>query len=147
MKNRRGVRLGSRSVRIIAGAAVALVASMGNPRLAPAAAPAPWHLRQSAGGPAAGAPGAFTKSEYEARLARSTEFRDQGVDRVYPQFALNPARYPRGGVAHRNILVVLAQFPSDQFGLAAKPSSKSTPRYYQKIFFSEDPDDGITSVR
>jgi len=146
VKNRRGVRLGSWKVRVLAAGIAALTASVGSPRFAPAVAPAPWHLRQNAG-TTAGAADATLKAQYAARLARWAEFRSQGVDRVYPQFALNPARYPRGGVAHRNILVVLAQFPGDQFGYAAKPSSKSTPGYYQKMFFSDDPGDGITSLR
>src|SRR5881397_3722595 len=38
-----------------------------------------------------------------------------GVDKIYPKFALDLAKYPRGGVAHRNLLVVLCDFNGDDF--------------------------------
>jgi len=71
----------------------------------------------------------------------------QGVDRIYKQFALNLAKFPRGGIAHRNILVVLCDFNGDAFGGAVHHNAASTPGYYNKLFFSEDPNDGIVSLR
>ena len=47
-----------------------------------------------------------------------------GVDRIYPQFALDMAKYPREGVAHRNILVVLCKFPAEGGAPAAAPSGQ-----------------------
>jgi len=70
-----------------------------------------------------------------------------GVDKIYKQFALNMAKYPRDGVAHRNILVVLCDFDGDAFGPAVHHSAASTPGYYQKLLFSDDPNDGIISLR
>ena len=61
--------------------------------------------------------------------------------KVFPQFALDLSKFPRDGVAHRNILVVLCQF-SDE-----KPASVSTPRYFHNLFFSDDPNDGLISLR
>jgi len=81
------------------------------------------------------------------RLARWEASKATGVDRAYPQFALDLAKYPRGGVAHRNILVVLAQFPASGVEPARVPSNASTPAYYQRLFFSDDPNDGIISLR
>ncbi len=87
----------------------------------------------------------------EALLVRNAQryqlSRGQGVDRVYSQFALDTAKYPRGGVAHRNILVVLCDFDGDPFGPGVHHSSASTPGYYHKLFFSDDPNDGIVSLR
>jgi M6 family metalloprotease-like protein len=57
------------------------------------------------------------------------------------------AKFPRGGVAHRNVLVVLAQFPAEGTAPARVPDAKSTPFYYYRLFFSDDPNDGITSLR
>jgi immune inhibitor A len=140
VKNRRGVRLGSWNVRALAAAIVALALSAGAARLVSAAAPAPWLLERARGTP--------EEAAVRDQIRRWSELRSRGgVDQVHPAFALSPARYPRGGVAHRNILVALVEFPSDQFGNAVKHSSKSTPSYYQKMFFSDDPNDGITSVR
>ena len=59
----------------------------------------------------------------------------------FPQFALDLSKFPRDGVAHRNILVILCQFSDEKF------SSVSTPRYYQNLFFSDDPNDGLISLR
>jgi immune inhibitor A len=70
-----------------------------------------------------------------------------GVDKIYKQFALDMAKYPRDGVAHRNILVVLCDFDGDGFGGAVHHSPASTPGYYQKLLFSDDPNDGIISLR
>jgi immune inhibitor A len=81
------------------------------------------------------------------RLGRWEASKSGGVDRAYPQFALDMAKFPRGGVAHRNILVVLAQFPAEGSAPARVPDAKSTPFYYQRLFFSEDPNDGIISLR
>lgn len=81
------------------------------------------------------------------RLSSWLASRGSWVDGVDKSFALDVTKYPRGGVAHRNILVVLAEFPSDGLGPAAGPASKSTPGYYQRLFFSEDPNDGFISVR
>ena len=83
----------------------------------------------------------------QERLGRYEASKSQGVDRHFPQFALDMAKYPRGGVAHRNILVVLAQFPGDAVSPAHAPSAKSTPFYYYRLLFSDDPNDGIISLR
>ena len=72
--------------------------------------------------------------------------RASGVDRIYPQFALNPAKFPSDGVAHRNILVVLCDLDGDAFGPAVYHNSQSTPEYYNKLLFSDDPNDGIISM-
>jgi immune inhibitor A len=86
-----------------------------------------------------------------ARLARSAQRYQQsralGVDRIYKQFALDMAKYPRGGVAHRNVLVVLCDFDGDSFGGGVHHSEKSTPGYYNRLLFSDDPNDGIISMR
>jgi M6 family metalloprotease-like protein len=73
--------------------------------------------------------------------------RANGVDQIFPSFGLNLAKYPRGGVAHRNILVVLADFDGDVYGGAVHHSAASTPGYYNKMLFSDDPNDGIISLR
>lgn len=87
----------------------------------------------------------------EGLLSRNVEryhaSRAWGVDRVYPKFALDLAKFPRGGVAHRNVLVVLCDFEADAFGAAVRHSSKDTPGYYHKLFFSDDPNDGVISLR
>jgi len=70
-----------------------------------------------------------------------------GVDKIYPAFSLDLSKYPRGGVAHRNILVVLCDFDADAFGPAVHHGSKSTPGYYNRLLFSDDPNDGIISLR
>ncbi len=87
----------------------------------------------------------------EALLAQHAQryqlSRAWGVDRVFKQFALDLAKYPRGGVAHRNVLVVLCDFDGDAFGGAVHHSPLSTPGYYNKLLFSDDPNDGIVSMR
>lgn len=83
----------------------------------------------------------------KARLARWEASKPAGVDRAYPQFALDMAKYPRGGVAHRNLLIVLAQFPAEGSSPARVPDARSTPFYYHRLFFSDDPNDGILSLR
>ncbi|MGE5178770.1 MAG: M6 family metalloprotease domain-containing protein [Bacteroidota bacterium] len=85
--------------------------------------------------------------QVQDRIQRWQASKAGGVDRAYPQFALDMAKYPRGGVAHRNILVVLAQFPAEGTDPALAPSSQDTPFYYWRLFFSDDPNDGITSLR
>ena len=82
-----------------------------------------------------------------AYKARSERLRAAGVDRIYPQFALDMAKYPREGVAHRNVLVVLCRFPAEGTAPAQGPSSVSTPFYVWRHFFSDDPNDGIISLR
>ena len=70
------------------------------------------------------------------------------MDRIYPQFALDMAKLSaREGVAHRNILVVLCKFPAEGGFPAQGPSGVSTPRYFYNHLFSDDPNDGITSLR
>lgn len=81
------------------------------------------------------------------RQARYEAMKSKGVDKVFPQFTLDMAKYPRGGVAHRNILVVLAQFPGEGANPPWSPASASTPFYYNRVFFSNDPNDGIISLR
>jgi len=73
--------------------------------------------------------------------------RPRGVDRIYPQFALDMAKYPREGVAHRNLLVILCKFPSEGGAPAQAPASVTTPFYVYRHFFSDDPNDGIISLR
>jgi len=73
--------------------------------------------------------------------------RATGVDKIFPQFALDMAKYPRGGVAHRNILVILVQFPAEGTSPAKNPSPASTPAYYQKMYFSDDSTDNVISLR
>src|SRR5258705_5999950 len=87
----------------------------------------------------------------EALLSREIEryqlSRAWGVDRIFPKFALDLAKYPRGGVAHRTLLVVLCDFNGDFFGGPVHPAAISTPGYFNKLFFSDDPKDGIISLR
>ena len=121
-------------------AAVALTAlSTATPRESRAAAISPQVVAAARGTP------------QEALLAKQAQryqlSRAWGVDRVYPQFALDLAKFPRGGVAHRNILVVLCDFDADAFGPAVHHAAKSTPGYYNRLFFSDDPNDGIISLR
>ena len=73
--------------------------------------------------------------------------RQSGVDKIYPQFTLDLAKYPRGGVAHRNILVVLCQFPGEGTAPAKSAASASKPSYYQKLYFSDDSTDDVISLR
>ncbi len=133
MKNAAGTRTPRHRRRAPWCLLAALSLSLVAPGTARAAAPAPWLLEQARGTP--------LEAQVREQIRRWTELRSGGVDEVHEDFALDLSRYPRGGVAHRNILVVLAQF-SD-----LKPSSKSTPGYYQRLFFSDDPNDGITSVK
>ncbi len=80
------------------------------------------------------------------RMLRYAQSKAKGVDRLYPRFALDMAKYPRGGVAHRNLLVVLADFPVEGTAPAVVASNKSSPYYYNRMFFSEDPNDGFASL-
>ena len=109
------------------------------PRVAFAAAVAPRVVAAAMGTP--------EEAALRANAARYDGSRAFGVDRVFPQFALDMAKYPRGGVAHRNVLVVLANFEGDAFGPAVHPGAASTPGYYHRLFFSDDPNDGIISMR
>jgi M6 family metalloprotease-like protein len=120
---------------VLALAASALVA----PRPSRAAAISP-HVVAAARGTAQEA--LLTRNAQRYEMSRAL-----GVDRVYSQFALDFAKYPRDGVAHRNILVVLCDFDGDAFGGAVHHSSQSTPGYYNRLFFSDDPNDGIISLR
>jgi M6 family metalloprotease-like protein len=79
----------------------------------------------------------------QARL----DLRAMGVDKIYPQFALDMAKFPRQGVAHRNVLVVLCKFPSESGSPSSGPAAVSTPRYFYNHLFSDDPNDGLTSLR
>ena len=87
----------------------------------------------------------------EARVIQQNQryeaSRANGVDKIFPSFGLNLAKYPRGGVAHRNVLVVLADFDGDVYGGAVHHSDASTPGYYNRMLFSDDPTDGIVSLR
>ena len=109
------------------------------PRAARAASVSPSVVRAVRGTPA------------EADIARGVDLlnraKQRGVDRVPARFALDMAKYPRGGVAHRNVLVVLAKFPADGSSPAQGPAGNSTPFYYQKRLFSDDPNDGLISMR
>ncbi|HEX3113254.1 MAG TPA: hypothetical protein VHU20_08300, partial [Candidatus Eisenbacteria bacterium] len=78
----------------------------------------------------------------QARL----DLRAMGVDKIYPQFALDMAKFPRQGVAHRNVLVVLCKFPSESGSPSSGPAAVSTPRYFYNHLFSDDPNDGLTSL-
>ena len=90
--------------------------------------------------------GTSEEAAVRERAARYARSKSGGVDRIYPQFALDMAKYPRGGVAHRNILVVLAEFPQEGIAPAVSASNKSTPYYYYRMFFSDDPNDGFVSL-
>lgn len=121
-------------------AAVALTAlSTAMPRESRAAAISPHVVAAARGTPQEAL---LTKQAQRYQMSRAW-----GVDRVYPQFALDLAKFPRGGVAHRNILVVLCDFDADAFGPAVHHAAKSTPGYYNRLFFSDDPNDGIISLR
>ncbi|HSQ61182.1 MAG TPA: M6 family metalloprotease domain-containing protein, partial [Acidobacteriota bacterium] len=135
-RNRNASRAAARALAI----AMTLLVSVFDPApAARAAAPAPWLLQR--------ARGTAMEAEVLDQIRRWSELRAGGADKVHSEFALDVARYPRGGVARRNILVVLAQFPAASGSPITKPSSKSTPGYYQRLFFSDDPNDGIVSVR
>ena len=95
----------------------------------------------------AAARGTADEAKMNANAKRYEMSRAWGVDKIHPAFNLNLAKYPRGGVAHRNILVVLCDFDADNFGGAVHHSGASTPGYYNRLLFSDDPNDGITSLR
>ncbi len=130
-------RLGIRAL-LSAALAFVTVASFSSPS-AWAAAIAP---RVVAAARAAGQEALLSREIGRYQLSRAW-----GVDKIYPQFALDLAKYPRGGVAHRNLLVVLCDFNGDDFGPAVHPAGISTPGYFNKLFFSDDPNDGIMSLR
>ncbi len=96
---------------------------------------------------AASARGTSAEASVRAGWENYSRLKAGGVDQIYSQFALDLAKFARDGVAHRNILVVLAQFPSEGSAPELKPASASTPAYYQRLFFSDDPDDDIISLR
>ncbi len=81
------------------------------------------------------------------RVAQYDAAKSLGVDHIYRQFALDYSRYPRGGIAHRNLLVVLCDFDADAYGPGLHHDAASTPAYYDSLLFSDDPDDGLTSLR
>jgi len=130
-------RIATPAVRFSVAVFCSIAGLLGDVRAGFATAPSPALRAQAEAGNAA------------ARAKVNTWLSSRGtwVDRVDKSFALDLTRYPRGEVAHRNILVVLAKFPSDGDGLAISASSNSTPGYYQRLFFSDDPNDGFTSVR
>ncbi|MGE5176042.1 MAG: M6 family metalloprotease domain-containing protein [Hyphomicrobiales bacterium] len=66
---------------------------------------------------------------------------------MYKQFALDLAEDSPGTTRHRNVLVVLCDFDADAYGPAWHPDPTSTPSYYDSLFFSDDPTDGLTSLR
>jgi M6 family metalloprotease-like protein len=65
----------------------------------------------------------------------------------FNRFALTPAKFSRDGFAHRNVLVILADFPRDDYGAELTHASPSTGAYYHRLFFSDDETDGVTSMR
>jgi M6 family metalloprotease-like protein len=69
-----------------------------------------------------------------------------GVDRIYKQFALRLSS-SAGALGHRNVLVVLCDFDAEAIAPAWHPDPGSTPAYYDSLFFSDDPADGLTSLR
>jgi M6 family metalloprotease-like protein len=125
--------------RIGGAAALALALAAIGPRTAGAVAVSPRVWEAVRGTP--------EEIAVRDRLARYTASRTAGVDRVYSQFALDLAKYPRGGVAHRNIMVVLCDFPAEGLNPGRHPAKQSTPAYYQRLYFSDDPNDGIISLR
>src|SRR5688572_3603269 len=128
------VRIAAAVIAVLTGFAVTA------PRDAGAVGVSPRVLEAARTSPTAAAALRQRQSRYEAA-------KHQGVDRIYPQFALDMAKYPRGGVAHRNVLVVLAQFPAQGTAPAWGPSPQSTPFYYHRLLFSDDPNDGIISMK
>ena len=137
----RGMQRSARFGRLalLCAAVAATVLATATPREARAAAISPRVV--------AAARGTSQEPLLSQHAERYQMSRAWGVDRVYPQFALNLAKYPREGVAHRNILVVLCDFDADPFGPAVHHGAKSTPGYYNRLFFSDDPNDGIISLR
>ena len=91
--------------------------------------------------------GTADEAAVKERVERYARSKSVGVDRLYPQFTLDMAKYPRDGVAHRNLLVVLAEFPAEGAAPAVSASNKSTPYYYHRMFFSDDPNDGFVSLK
>ena len=130
-------RRGTASAAAILAAGVALAFPAAGPLRAASVSPRVLEA-------ARGTPEEAAVRERVERYARS---KSAGVDRLYPQFALDMAKYPRGGVAHRNLLVVLAEFPVEGTAPAVSASNKSTPYYYHRMFFSDDPNDGFVSLK
>jgi immune inhibitor A len=92
--------------------------------------------------------GTAEEAPIAARMARYRLAQASGqIDRAPSQFALDLAKFPRDGVAHRNILVILVDFPADSYGPALVHSSASTPAYYNRLLFSDDPNDNFISLR
>src|SRR5262245_13972601 len=135
----KGPGMGEVAGRVGRAATLALVIAALAPQAARAAAISPlaWEAAR----------GTSQEAALRERQARYVESHKAGVDRVYTQFALNLAKYPRGGVAHRNILVVLCDFPPEGVNPGLHPAKESTPAYYQRLFFSDDPNDGLISLR
>ncbi|HYR68896.1 MAG TPA: hypothetical protein VER77_03385, partial [Candidatus Dormibacteraeota bacterium] len=132
-------RFGNRAAIVTLALTLAVTSLLASPRGARAAAPSP-KLYQG-----------MAPAERLAAMKRVQTTLDSlrrgGVDRIYPQFALDMAKYPREGVAHRNILVVLCKFPAEGGAPAATPNKITTPFYVYRHFFSDDPNDGIISLR
>lgn len=121
-------------------ALVALLATTLTPRSAPAVAVSPRVVQEVRGTP--------REALLQTRMARYRAAQAAGlIDHAPAQFALDLAKFPRDGVAHRNVLVVLAEFPADSYGPAVKHAAPSTPAYYNRIFFSDDPSDNFISMR
>jgi immune inhibitor A len=125
-----------RSGFVVLALAACLLAA---PRVSQAAAKSPRVV--------AAARGTADEALLTQTMKRYEMSRASGVDRIHRQFALDLAKYPRDGVAHRNVLVVLCDFNDDPFGGPVHPSAASTPGYYHRLFFSDDPSDGIISMR
>jgi M6 family metalloprotease-like protein len=118
----------------------ALVVTSLTPRTAPAVAVSPRLVQQVRGTP--------QEAAIRARMDQYRSAQEAGlIDHAPSQFALDLAKFPRDGIAHRNVLVVLAEFPADAYGGAVKHASPSTPAYYHRLLFSDDPTDGIISMR
>ena len=132
-------RFGNRAAMITLALALGVTSILVAPGGAWAAAPSP-KLYQ-------GMAPAERRAALKRVQASLDSLRRGGVDRIYPQFALDMAKYPREGVAHRNILVILCKFPAEGGAPAATPSSITTPFYVYRHFFSDDPNDGIISLR
>ena len=135
MSHHRAVRARFAALSLTFAAFVLLAAAPG----ARAAAPSPKVFENI--------PEVERSAALRAFTATHDSLRAFGVDKIYPQFALDFAKYPRQGVAHRNVLVVLCKFPSESGSPAQDPASVSTPRYFWRHLFSDDPTDGITSLR
>jgi M6 family metalloprotease-like protein len=128
-------------LRRVAALAVAIAAAVA------VSVPNPLHAASVSPRVLEAARGTPEEAAVRERVERYAKSKSAGVDQIYPQFTLDMAKYPRDGVAHRNILVVLAEFPVEGVAPAVSASSKSTPYYYHRMFFSDDPNDGFVSLK